>query len=96
MVADIFVKIDTSSGSPKGVGLLHKLDGLMRDYVNESQPISIKSLEDSLKRVNEQIQRMQERMFAEEDKLYRQFAAMETAMQKLQQQGGWFNAMLGS
>jgi len=96
MVADIFVKIDTSSGSPRGVGLLHKLDGLMRDYVNESQPISIRSLEDSLKRVNEQIQRMQERMFAEEDKLYRQFAAMETAMQKLQQQGGWFNAMLGS
>jgi len=96
MVADIFVKIDTSEGNPKGVGLLHKIDGLMRDYVNTAQTVSVKSLEDSLKRVNEQIQRMQERMYAEEDKLYRQFAAMETAMQKLQQQGGWFNAMLGS
>jgi len=94
-VADIFVKIDTSGDSPRGVGLLHKLDGYMRDFVNTSQSVSIKSLEDSLKRANEQIQKMQERMYAEEDKLYRQFAAMESAMQKLQQQGGWFSAMLG-
>jgi len=38
---------------------------------------------------------MQERMYAEEDRLYRQFAAMESAMSKLQQQGSWFSAMLG-
>ena len=95
MVADIFVRIDTSGTSARGVGLLHKIDGMMRDYVNVSQTTSTKSLEDSLKRVNEQIERMQARMFAEEDRLYRMFAQMETSMQKLQQQGGWFNAMLG-
>jgi len=94
-VADIFVKIDTSSGSPKGVGLLHKIDSLMMNFVNTTQSTSIRNLEDSLKRVNEQIQKMQERMFAEEDRLYRQFAAMESAMSKLQQQGDWFGAMLG-
>jgi len=95
MVADVFIKIDSSSGSAKGVGLLHKIDGLMRDFVNVNQSTSIKNLEDSLKRTNDQIQRMQERMYAEEDKLYRQFAAMESEMQKLNQQGCWFNAMLG-
>jgi len=95
MVADIFIRIDSSGGSPRGVGLLHKLDGLMRDYVNTSQSNSIKGLEDSLKRANEQIAKMQERMYAEEDRLYRQFAAMESAMSKLQQQGDWFGAMLG-
>jgi len=95
MVADIFIRIDNSGTGSKGVGLLYKIDGLMRDYVNISQPTSTKGLEDSLKRVNEQIERMQARMFAEEDKLYRIFAQMETSMQKLQQQGGWFSAMLG-
>jgi len=95
MVADVFIRIDNSTGSPQGKGLLHKIDGLMRDYVNESQSTSMKNLESSLKRANEQIARMQERMFAEEDRLYRQFAAMESAMSKLQQQGDWFSSMLG-
>ena len=94
-VADVFIRIDSSGSSPRGVGLLHKIDGLMRDYVNTTQSTSIRNLEDSLKRANEQIQKMQERMFAEEDRLYKVFASMESSMQKLQQQGGWFNAMLG-
>jgi len=34
-------------------------------------------------------------MFAEEDRLYRQFAAMESAMSRLQSQGDWFASMLG-
>jgi len=95
MVADIFVRIDTSGAQPRGLGLMHKIDGLMRDYVNVSQPTSTRGLEQSLQRVNEQIERMQARMFAEEDRLYRVFASMETSMQRLQQQGGWFNAMMG-
>ena len=95
MVADIFIRIDSSDGGAKGVGLLYKIDGLMRDFVNTTQSTSTKGLEDSLKRVNEQIERMQARMFAEEDRLYRVFASMETAMQRMQQQGGWFQAMLG-
>jgi len=96
MVADVFLRIDTSGPQLKGVGLLHKIDGLMRDYVNTTQSTATKSLEDSLKRVNEQIERLQVRMYAEEDRLYKVFAQMETAMQQLQQQGGWFNAMLGN
>ena len=95
MVADVFVRIDTTGGQPRGVGLLHKIDGLMRDYVNTTQTTTTRGLEDSLKSVNEQIERLQTRMFAEEDRLYRVFAQMEKAMQQLQQQGGWFNAMLG-
>ncbi|MCL2820544.1 MAG: flagellar filament capping protein FliD [Oscillospiraceae bacterium] len=94
-VADVFIKIDTSTGTTRGVGLLHKIDGLMRDFVNTTQSTSIRNLEGSLKRANEQIQKLQERMFAEEDRLYKVFASMESSMQKLNQQGGWFNAMLG-
>jgi len=96
MVADVFLKIDTSESQPKGVGLLHKIDNLMRDYVNTTQTTATRSLEDSLKQANEKIERLQVRMYAEEDRLYRVFAQMEKAMQQLQQQGGWFNAMLGN
>jgi flagellar hook-associated protein 2 len=95
-VADIFIRIDTSGDGPRGVGLLHKIDDLMRNFVNTTQSTSIRNLEDSLRRANEQIERMEARMWAEEDKLYRQFAAMETAMSRLQQQGEWFGAMLGA
>jgi flagellar capping protein FliD len=38
---------------------------------------------------------MEARMFAEEDRLFRQFAAMEAAMSNMQNQGQWFNSMLG-
>jgi len=95
MVADVFIRIDNSGSSPKGVGLLHKIDNMMRDYMNTTSTTSLKNLESSLKRANDQIARLQERMFAEEDRLYRQFAAMESAMSKLNQQGDWFSAMLG-
>ena len=94
-VADVFIKIDNSSGTPTGVGLLHKIDGLMRDYVNTTQSNSISALEKSLTEANDRIAKMEERMWMEEERLYRQFAAMESAMSKMQQQGDWFGSMLG-
>jgi flagellar hook-associated protein 2 len=75
-VADIFIKIDTGGDTTRGVGLLHKIDTLMMNFVNTTQPTTTRQLEDSLKRANEQIARMEQRMFAEEDRLHRQFAAM--------------------
>ena len=95
MVANIFTRIDNSGPQPRGVGLLHKIDGLMRDFVNTNQSQSLRNLEASLQRTNEQIERMTARMHAEEDRLYKQFAAMETALSKLQSQGDWFASMLG-
>jgi len=73
------------------------MNDIMNNFVsaNGSANRSIRALEGSIRRSNEQIGRMQERMFAEEDRLYRQFAAMESAMSKLQSQGDWFTAMLG-
>jgi flagellar hook-associated protein 2 len=95
MVADIFARIESGPDGPEGVGLMHRLDGLFGQFVNVSQPDSLRGLEDSLRRTNEQIERMEARMFAEEDRLFRQFAAMEAAMSNMQNQGQWFNSMLG-
>lgn len=95
-VADVFARIETNpDGTSRGVGLMHQLDAHFRDFVNESQRNSLESLENSLRQANQQIERMQTRMFAEEDRLFRQFAAMETAMTQMQNQGAWFNSMLG-
>jgi flagellar hook-associated protein 2 len=83
------------AGTGGNKGLLWRMNDLMGDYVNKSQTHTMLSLENSIKRANEQMLKMQDRMYAEEDKLYRQFAAMETAMSKLQSQGDWFTSMLG-
>ena len=55
----------------------------------------MQNLENSIRRVNEQMEKLTMKMYAEEDKLYKMFAAMETAMSNIQSQGDWFNAMLG-
>ena len=97
MVADIFSKIQTNpeTGRSEGVGLIHRLNDRFSAFAT-SQRNSLESLENSLRRTNEQIERMQIRMFAEEDRLFRQFAAMEGAMSGMQNQGQWMTAMLGS
>jgi|GEM_PF-1031924 len=97
MVADIFSRIDVNpeTGRNQGVGLIHRLNDRFNDFTR-MQTDSLTSLENSLRRTNEQIERMQIRMFAEEDRLFRQFAAMEGAMSGMQNQGQWMTAMLGS
>ncbi|MCL2221166.1 MAG: flagellar filament capping protein FliD [Oscillospiraceae bacterium] len=97
MVADIFARIDVNpeTGRNEGVGLIHRLNERFNDFTR-MQTDSLTSLENSLRRTNEQIERMQVRMFAEEDRLFRQFAAMEGAMSNMQNQGAWFTSMLGS
>jgi len=88
-VADIF------SSTEGNRGLLWRMNSILGDYVSGSQPHAIRNLESSIRRTNEQIEKMQNRMYAEEDRLYRQFAAMETALSRMQSQGDWFNSMLG-
>jgi len=87
-VAQIFAGTDGNSG------LLWRMNEHMSDFVSKTQIKTLRNLEDSIKRTNEQMTKMQERMYAEEDRLYRQFAAMETALSKMQQQGDWFSSML--
>jgi len=90
-VANVF------AGTEGNRGLLWRLNERMNDYVRAggSGSRAIRNLEDSIKRSSEQVHRMTQRMFAEEDRLLRQFSAMESAMARMQSQGDWFGAMLG-
>lgn len=83
------------SGTDGNRGFLWRVNNIMGDYVNKDQTMTMKSLENSIKRANDQMAKMQERMYEAEDKLYRQFAAMESALSKIQSQGDWMSAMLG-
>ena len=76
-------------------GFLHKMDSLMYGYYNGSNIESLNSLDTSIRRSNEQIDKLQKKMWEEEEKLYKKFAAMETALSKIQSQADWLTAMLG-
>lgn len=76
-------------------GLLWRMEDSLLGYMNGTQAISLSSLETSIKRENDQIERLTQKMWEEEEKLYLKFAAMETALSKLQEQSDWFMSMLG-
>ena len=92
-IANLFMGI-SESGQDRG--WLWRVDDLISSYVDGSQYRSISNLETSIRRANEEIEKLQDKMFEEEDKLYKRFAAMETALSKLQSQLDWFNAMMGT
>jgi flagellar hook-associated protein 2 len=77
-------------------GMLRRMDNLLQGFsgVNGTQSRALDSLDRSIREVNDQLERMQDRMWAEEDRLFRQFAAMETALSQMQSQGDWFASML--
>ena len=83
---------DATSSSERG--LLWRIDDLMRNYTSGSQSVSLASLENSIRRENEQIEKLQKKMYEEEERLYLKFAAMETALSKMQEQSDWFMSML--
>jgi flagellar hook-associated protein 2 len=77
-------------------GLLWRIDDIMRGYMNGNQSITLGSLENSIRRENEQIEKLQRRMYEEEERYYAKFAAMETALSKIQQQSDWFASMMNN
>ena len=94
-VANVFMggADDTVSS---GRGLLWRMEDLMNGYIDGSQSTSLSNLEASIRKANEQMEKLQMKMYDEEDKLYKKFAAMETALSKIQSQSDWLTAMLSS
>jgi len=75
-------------------GWLWRMDDIMKNYIDGSQYTTLNNLENSIKRANEQMERLQQKMYDAEDKLYKKFAALETALSKIQSQGDWLQSML--
>jgi flagellar hook-associated protein 2 len=94
-IADLFMS-GANAEKYEDKGWLYRMEDIMNNYVNGSQYTSINSLENSIKRVNEQMEKLQQKMYDEEDKLYKKFASLETAMAKIQSQGEWMMSMLNA
>ena len=92
-VMNVFMGGAESSQSA-GRGLLWRMEDLMNGYMNGSQDSTLNNLENSIRKSNEQMEKLQLKMYEEEEKLYRKFSAMETALSKIQSQTDWFSAML--
>ena len=87
---------DVDEGVKGNRGLLWRMEDLMLGYINGGQSRSINSLESSIRKANEQMERLQRKMYDEEERLYKKFAAMETAMSKIQSQTEWMLSMLNA
>ena len=75
-------------------GLLYRINDAVGNYLNRSSVNTLERLESSIMRTNTQMERLQDKMWREEDRLYRRYAAMETSLSKLQSQGDWLTQML--
>ena len=93
-VMNVFIG-GASSRDYKERGLLYRMNDITGNYLSNSQNLTFESLDRSIRQTNAQIEKLQEKMWREEDLLYKKFAAMETALSQMQSQGDWFTAMLG-
>lgn len=99
-VAKIF---NNDAADPKNQGIAQKLDSQIKGFYEQVATTAGKNvmgadnsyLGRSIKDIDLRIETMQNRMMMLEDKYWRQFTAMEKALQQIQSQGDWFAAQLG-
>lgn len=77
-------------------GFLYKVNSIMNTYVKETQANTLDGISRSLTNLNTKIDNMIDRMEEKSERLYKQYAAMETALSKLQSQSDSLVSMLSS
>ncbi len=103
-VAELFAKDSTSEGAQgiarrlkNALNEFTKSDGLLTRRVGRSgTSYSNSEMDKQISLINEQISRQEDRLTAREDALIKQFADLETAMSKYQQQSQAFQNQLAS
>ena len=90
-----FPNDSTSSTAYAETGFLNKITNAMNEYTKGSQAVTLDGMKRSLSNINDKITSMEERMIKLEESYYRKFAAMETAIAKLNAQSDSLVGMLG-
>ena len=67
-------------------GLVQRLTSAMDTFVNQTKDINLKSLDDSIRGWEDKLRSETTRLFKMQESYYKKFAAMETAMAKMQSQ----------
>ncbi len=99
-VAKVF---NNDSDDPKSQGIAQKLDTQIRGYYEQIASTAGRStaavdesyLGKEISGLDDRIKTMQDRMLMLEEKYWRQFTAMEKALQQMQSQGDWLATQLG-
>lgn len=97
-VMSVFTNISTSTDASVKYsenGLLKRISDVFDTYIKSSSS-EISSLSKDISDMVEKIDNMEEKMLELEEKYYQKYAALETALAKLQSQSDWLNSMLGS
>lgn len=102
---DIAQKLFATESSVSGNnGFAVRLNNILDDAAKSlrevsggsSLPMDDSNLGKQIKRYNEQLDAMLDRLEQEEERYYKQFSAMETAISKLNQQGSWLSQYTNS
>ena len=94
-VLNVFMSGATSSNY-KDNGLLFRINDIVGGFINQGSFDTLERLDRSISQNSEQMKRLQDKMWREEERLIRRYAAMETALSKLQSQGDWLAQMTNS
>ncbi len=95
-VAQMFMggsALKESKMSEAGIG--NRLIKLMNNYKNTTSDIQTASLDYEIDNLDDKIESMKDRMSAQEELLYKKYAAMETALSKMQSQTSSLLSQLG-
>lgn len=97
---DIFDDVFAGSTDNKGIGfkLYDKLSDAMSIKVGRSSAFTVYdnlSMDEEIDDFDDEIEKWEEKLKAMEDKYYDQFAAMESAMAKLQSQQSYISSLMG-
>jgi len=82
------------SVNPAERGLLYRLSDAIDSYTKGAQSITLNGLDRDLGRLNDKINLMEKKMRQVEERYYRQYAALEEAMSKMNSQTNWLNSVL--
>jgi flagellar hook-associated protein 2 len=75
-------------------GLIYRLSDIIDDYTKGAQSNTFDSQDRSLNMLNDRIGQMETRMRQIEEKYYRQYAALESVMAKMNSQSDWLNSVM--
>lgn len=94
---DAVTKVFTQFSDDKsGKGLLNRMNDIMISYERNANSDSQSSVESSIKKLDDRITTLEDKLAALEEKYYLKFAAMETALSKLQSQSDSIASLLGT
>ena len=85
----------TSDDRMETAGIGNRLIKLGNGYKNTTSEIQTASLDYEIEKLDDKIESMKEKMTRQEELLYKKYAAMETALSKMQSQGNWFAQQFG-